>query len=243
MTDKTVKIYQIYYLPEQVSKLDPAFEPYDNCNPIWGLDTSRKLREYPVMRKTGYQRAQDEKADIWGFVSHKWQEKTNIPGQKFVDFIKANPDNDVWFMEPMFHPFNPFMNPWLHGDIHHPGISEIPNSFVTFTDKKIDVRKIPMPLCFYNFFAGTKLFWDTFFKFNDRMVELANQNPNLYKALFETSAGHGNDLTVPFFIFVIERMMPTTITLTNMRWAGLKYRHGDFNVLENELLDFLNKTY
>jgi hypothetical protein len=243
MNNQNIKIYQIYYLDEQVSRLDPAFTPYNNCNPPYDKETSNRLREWPIIRTHGLERAVEDKADIWGFVSYKWDEKTLIPGQKFVDFIKNNPDNDVWFMEPNYKPFNPFLNSWVQGDMFHPGISNIANTFFQFNGKEINLKKIPMPLCWYNFFAGTKKFWDTYFSIMDSIIVQCNNNPELKKVVFETGAGHGNDPTVPYFIFIVERMFPTIITLMGLDSAGLKYKNNDFVVEPNNLLDVTSKLY
>jgi hypothetical protein len=243
MTEKNVNIYQIYYLAEQLSKMDPAFIPYDNSNPPYSAEESNKLREWPILRTHGLERAQKDNADIWGFVSYKWQEKTQITGQKFVDFIKANPDNDVWFMEPHFKPFNPFMNSWVHGDMFHPNISQIPNSFMAIDNIPVNVRKMTMPLCFYNFFAGTKKFWDLYFSYIDQIIEISKKNPQLHKALFETGAGHGNDSTVPYFIFVVERMFPVVMTLGNLNHIGLKYHTNDFLVNPKQLISVVDELY
>jgi hypothetical protein len=243
MTDKNVKIYQIYYLNEQVSKLDPAFVPYDNSNPPYTAEESNKLREWPILRTHGLERAKKDNADIWGFVSYKWDEKTQIPGQKFVDFIKANPDNDVWFMEPHYKPFNPFMNSWIQGDMFHPGITKIVNSIMTLNNIPLDVRKMTMPLCYYNYFAGTKKFWDIFFNYIDQIISVANNNTGFYKSLFETGAGHGNDPTVPYFIFIVERMFPTVITLSGLKHIGLKYHTNDFLIDPKQLISVVDTLY
>ena len=243
MSEKNVKIYQIYYLNEQVSRLDPAFTPYDNCNPPYDKDTSNRLREWPIIRTHGLERAKNDNADIWGFVSYKWDEKTLISGQKFIDFIKTNPDNDVWFMEPNYKPFNPFMNSWIQGDLFHPGISNIVNSFLQFDSTKIDVRKIPMPICYYNFFAGTAKFWNRYFQVMDNLIKICENDPELKKIVFETGAGHGNDPTVPYFIFIVERMFPTIISLMGLDSAGLKYKHNDFVISPSSILEFVDRIY
>jgi len=238
-----VKIYQIYYLKEQLSRLDTAFTPYDNINPPYSAEESNKLREWPILRTYGLQRAEQDNADIWGFVSYKWDEKTNIPGQKFVDFIKANPDNDVWFMEPHYKPFSPFMNSWVQGDIFHPDISKMANAFLKANNISVDIAKVPMPLCYYNFFAGTRKFWITFFDFIDNMILFAKNNSDFHKAIFETGANHGNDKTVPYFIFLVERMFPTAITLAGLNYIGLKYHTNDFLIETNHLISVVNKIY
>ena len=62
----------------------------------------------------------------------------------------------------------------------------------------------------------------------DAIIEASKKSQNLDQILFHTGAGHGNDPTVPYFIFVVERMFPTLLALSNLKSAGLKYKHADF---------------
>jgi hypothetical protein len=77
----------------------------------------------------------------------------------------------------------------------------------------------------------------------DSIIVQCNNNPELKKVVFETGAGHGNDPTVPYFIFIVERMFPTIITLMGLDSAGLKYKNNDFVVEPNNLLDVTSKLY
>jgi hypothetical protein len=238
-----IKIYQIYHRPELAAKLDLAFVPYDHCeftknNP----EESLKWREWPIIRQHGLARAQADGADVWGFVSYAFNEKTNTTGQQFINFIQSNPDNDVWFMEPRYFPVNPFMNPWIQGDMFHPGISNIVNGFLQVNGKPIDVRKIPMPICWYNFFAGTEKFWARYFNMVDRMLAIADSNLEFKHILLETGPEHRGTTTTPYFIFVVERLFPTMLALTDIKYAGLHYRHNDFNV-PAEIFDTINLLY
>lgn len=229
--DRSVNIYQIYHKPELKVHLDPAFIPFDHCDfTAQNPELSAAWREWPILRNFGLQRAQEDNAEVWGFVSYKWAEKTQVPGQKFVDFIRANPDNDVWFMEPRYMPFNPFVNSWIQGDMFHPGISKIVNSVMSINGHKANFRHIPMPLCYYNFFAGTEKFWSTFLSIIDKLIDTCQKDEALNKLVFETSANHGNDASVPYFIFLVERMFPTVITLSGLNYLGLKYHTNDFLV-------------
>jgi hypothetical protein len=244
MPNQSVNIYQIFHKPELVNQLDPAFVPFDHCeftakNP----DESNRWREWLILNDIGYKRAQQDQADVWGFVSYKWQEKTQISGQKFVDFIRNNPDNEVWFMEPHYKPFNPFMNTWVQGDMFHPSISKIPNSFMTLYGHKLDVKKMTLPLCYYNFFAATKKFWDVFLETMNTIIDLSKQSTDLHNALFNFGAGHGNDPTIPHWIFVVERMFPVIMALSGMNHIGLKYHTNDFLVDPKNLVEVVEKLY
>ena len=87
-----INIYQIFHKTELKSLLDPDFIPLDHCdytqnNP----EESNKWREWPILKKIGYDLAKADDADIWGFVSYKFNEKTNCSGKDFINFIKNKP--------------------------------------------------------------------------------------------------------------------------------------------------------
>jgi hypothetical protein len=223
------KIYQIYHKPELLSFLDPAFIPFDHCEyTIENPEQSNIWREWPILRDIGFKKAQQDNADVWGFVSYKFNEKTNIKGQQFLNFIKDNPNNDVWFMEPQYVPKSPFMNCWHQGEIYHPGVSSVPNFMFKAAGNDIDVTTLNLRYCWYNFFVGNSKFWNIYFEAIDNILDTANKIPELHKFLFEESAGHGTDPRVPYWIFVVERMFPTLLALSDLRSAGLAYYHNDF---------------
>jgi hypothetical protein len=93
----TVKIYQSFYEDSQVPKLDRAFTPYD-------------VREspFPYLYETYWimqiydSGAYDEK-EYCGLVSWKFNQKTGITGDRFLEFMERNPDFDVYFINP--YPF------------------------------------------------------------------------------------------------------------------------------------------
>ena len=87
-----------------------------------------------------------------------------------------------------------------------------------------------MRLCWYNFFAGTEKFWNLYFEVIDTIINVADQHPGLKEVLFQTGAGHGNDPRVPYFIFVVERMFPTILAMSDLKAAALVYSHNDFQL-------------
>jgi hypothetical protein len=222
-----VKIYQIYYLDEQKSKLDSDFIPYDNTA-LTGSDlASRKLREWTVLLGDGQKRAKEDNADIWGFTSHKFAEKTNATGKDFIKFIHDNPGYDVWFMEPQYVN-NPFINVWDQGESCHPGIIQLINTVFKYSNIDIDVCPIPMPFCYFNFFAGNQKFWDILLGAVNEIIETSKHLPQLDKMLFYEEAGHKSDSTIPYFPFVAERMASTVMALGDIKSVGMPFYHSDF---------------
>jgi hypothetical protein len=202
-----------------VLSLDSAFVPFNNS----GCPFSTQLREWPIIRNSGYKKSIEDKADIWGFVSHSFYMKTQTKGIDFINFIKNNPDNDVWFMEPIHYSTN-YFNPWHQGDQRHPNISYMTNIILNKLGLNVDVNNIQMKFCWCNFFAGTKEFWDIYFNIIDSIYDISKNDEYLNKMLFYTGANHGIDPNVPYFIFIVERMFPTILALTkDLKSIGFKY--------------------
>jgi hypothetical protein len=224
MNDKNIKVYQIYHNNNLTLKLDSAFIPYDHSvfteqNP----ELSWKMHEWPVIRDFGFKRAIEDKADIWGFVSYKFNIKTGTRGQDFIDFIKNNPDNHVWFMEP-YYPNNDYFNPWTQGDIYHSNISDVANYAFRKLGFDIDVRRIHMPFCWYNYFVGTKEFWNTFFTITNEIEKMCETDEYLNDYLFYKQASPHYP-GIPYFIFFVERLISLIFVTFNLKSKGFRYEY------------------
>ena len=215
-----INIYQIYFSPDQLPKLEKEFIPYSNICPI----TLPTLREWPIMRYNGFNRALKDNADIFGFVSHKFREKTQVTGSEFLSFIQENPGNDVWFLEPI-NPTPWHYNVWRQGEFWHPGISSLTNKIFKKMGMNLpDVMNIAMPFCWYNFFAATTQFWEKYFLFTEEFLDTAREDEELRYLLlqnYENTSHHGEN--VPYFSFIMERMISTIMALDKTKAAGLKY--------------------
>jgi len=213
-------IYQIYFKPEQEPTLDPEFVPYDNTK-----NPRPELREWYIWDQM-YTQVRHQ--DAWGFVSHKFTEKTGITGKQFMDHIAANPDADVWFVNPCVLNESVFANSWEQGDLHHPGISEIGNTFL----RKLgwddpDVKSLVLDrsvTMFANYVVGTRKFWDEFMEFSRKLFTEADTDPEFKHSVF--GAGVSNyipDPSLPMFTFLIERLIPTFLDSTDFKTAPYVY--------------------
>ena len=117
------KIFQIYFKPELKSQCDSLFTPLDNtANP------RPELREWDVWNRE-HETILEQNLDLWGFVSWKFKEKTNLSAEQAFAHINDNPGYDVYLFNPCIVNEALFTNNWEQGDIHHPGISQIGNAF------------------------------------------------------------------------------------------------------------------
>jgi hypothetical protein len=221
-----MKIFQIYYKLELAQHCDPAFTPYDNT-----ANVSPELREWAVWERF-YEGMQSgilsEELDLWGFVSWKFKEKTNLSGEQFVDWINANPGYDVYFVNPCIVNEAVFVNSWEQGDIHHPNISDIGNSFLTKLGyEDVSVRDMVLDrncTMFANYIVGTRKFWDEFMAFSNQLFIEAEKDPVFKHQVFGAGlSNYAHDKSLPNFTFLIERLIPTFIDLKGFN--GLAYQY------------------
>lgn len=219
-----MKVFQIYYQEQQLTKLDPTFEPYDNTE-----NPRPDLCEWYVWDKI-YQQCCDAGLDYWGFVSWKFKDKTNLTGEQVYKWIDDNPGHDVYLLNPCILNEALFANSWEQGDIHHPNISTIGNTFL----KKIgypepDVRNIILDrnkTVFSNYVVGNRKFWDKFMDFSRKLFTEAEKDAQFNDDVF--GAGRSNyipDPSLPNFTFLIERLIPTFLELESFDSIGYTYEH------------------
>ena len=216
------KIFQIYFKPELKNHCDPAFTPLDN------IDNPRPdLREWYVWDKE-HENILQQELDYWGFVSWKFKEKTNLTGEQAFNFINANPGNDVYLFNPCIVNEACFANSWEQGDIHHPNISDIGNTFFAKLGyEDVDVKSMVLDrnaTVFANYVVGNRKFWTKFMEFSRKLFTEAEKDPEFKHAVFgEGLSNYAHDRSLPNFTFLIERLIPTFLELEDLTSIGYKH--------------------
>jgi hypothetical protein len=217
-----IKVFQIYYKPELKVHLDPVFEPLDNTD-----NPNPELREWDVWNREHEARMASD-LDYWGYVSWKFKEKTGLTGEQVISFILSNPGQDCYLLNPCIVNEALFANSWEQGDIHHPNISEIGNSFL----KKIgygdvDVKSMLLDrhtTVFANYIVGSRKFWEKFMEFSRKLFTEAEKDPEFKHQVFgEGLSNYAHDKSLPNFTFLIERLIPTFLELEHIQSMGYKH--------------------
>ena len=213
-----IKAHQIYFLKDQIPKLDPAFLPYDNSG-----CTVPDEREYFVFR-TEYAAGRIDPNTLTGYLSWKFGEKTQISGQDFKTFCDSNSGFDVYFINP--YPMEICLgNVWQQGDERHPGILELTQHIFDQINYSIELKNIPAALrhdAFCNFWVGNKKFWDSYMNFCKPIYDYIQdglQEP--YKSKLFTKADPYR--TASYFAFIFERLF-TTFLATHPKIKAKGYR-------------------
>ena len=217
-----IKVFQIYYKPELKVHLDPVFEPLDNTD-----NPRPELREWDVWNREHEKRMASD-LDYWGYVSWKFKEKTGLTGEQVISFILSNPGQEAYLLNPCIVNEALFANSWEQGDIHHPNISDIGNSFL----KKIgygdvDVKSMLLDrnaTVFANYIVGSRKFWEKFMDFSRKLFTEADKDPEFKHQVFgEGLSQYAHDKTLPNFTFLIERLIPTFLELEQLSSIGYKH--------------------
>jgi hypothetical protein len=217
-----MKIYQIYYKQEQLPYLDSAFVPYNNSK-----NPQPELNEWAVWNDF-YDTADYKELNIWGMLSWKFKQKTNLTGQQFIDFINANPGYDVYFVNPAIINEAVFLNGWEQGDFYHPGLSEIADNFLTkigYTD--ILVKELVLDrstTMFASYFVATKDFWNQYMQFTRKIFSEADKDIEFNNQVFGAGLSNYNlNKNLPQFPFLNERLISTFIDLKGFNSLAYQY--------------------
>jgi hypothetical protein len=212
-----LKIYQIYYKPEQLSTLDSNAIPLDNTENL-----NPGLREYPIFKK-GMDQAIKDGATHFGFLSPKFEDKARCSVKKFQDFCEGafNAGADVVFLNPKFVLEAVSTNVFTQGEVWHPGICDLTNTILfrmykTSNANKLDVRNFLMNkhvYAFCNYFVGSVKFWKGYTHFVDHFLAEVDKDEKIRSLMYEVSAGYNFDKAIPFYSFVVERLFSAYLFL------------------------------
>lgn len=242
-----IQIYQICYLPEHLLQVKNPLIPYNNLENL-----NPELCEYPIF-KSGKVYAIQKNLDLWGFVSPKFEMKTGISGQQFIDFIETDPTRaDVYFINPT--PINESLSPSVltQGENCHPGIidlisrnikkmnlpNELNNLWINLPNLWMDSKTFA--LC--NYFVGNRKFWSEYLTFVDLFLAAVKSNETDYDMMFKAGANYGPNKKLPYFTFVVERLFSLFINITTLRVNHYTYTRDELlqkTKLSPQILDEL----
>ncbi len=200
-----ILIHQIYYDESQYVLLNKGFIPY--YNPV--SESSKIWHENEVFFKE-YLSGGIGNSGLYGYLSWRFEEKTQISALEFIDFIDKNPDYDVYFINPFPELADVFPNVWDQGEFHHPGINSLVK--LLFNHVGISINLDAMinnqdTLLYCNYWVGNKKFWDAYMKFTLPIFNYLNGLTE--EELTKYTANSGYHTAVGFVTFIMERMFST----------------------------------
>ncbi|MBU3574782.1 hypothetical protein [Polynucleobacter sp. UK-Mo-2m-Kol15] len=156
-------------------------------------------------------------AEYTGLFSPKFQLKTHITGEEFIDFVNSNPGGDVYFINPFPQIKYWSYNVWMQGEIAHPGLKKAAKQLLEAAKIPIDIERTPRHgsnlLAYSNFWVGTPNFLE---KYIVGILKPINQflleNPN-HPATIGVLAMTKHTVSAPLLPFIIERLFSTYLSL------------------------------
>lgn len=215
-----LQVHQIYFDDAQVPHLEPAFLHYKN------LMNFNRLFEQNVIESAMH--IADADADAWGFASWKFRYKTNMPGEDWLRFMQDNSQADAWYMEPISVPHNPYVNPWAHGEAHHPGMMERATKICQRLGYKLDCEKDPLPLCFFSYFALRRDVWQRYLDTITEIKKIIAADPVLEHQMYHDFALYGPNSNIPFYTFFAERFITTFLKEEGIASVAMPYHNQWF---------------
>lgn len=212
-----IAIYEPQYLPGQ-SPSEPAFRPLKLENNDYA-----DWREFKIIVDM-YRRGLHREQRYTGLFSPKFNLKTRVSGEKFVDFVRANAESDVCFINAFPQLAYISFNAWMDGEESHPGLAQRAQALLDACDigwRVADLpRQDPKVLCYCNFWVGTERFWDAYV--GGLLLPVARfleENPTHPASLSAFEPTRHTDRAV-FLPFIVERLFS----------SFLSKRSGEFSI-------------
>jgi hypothetical protein len=197
-------IFQILTHYTARTALDSGFGVVDNSSndrPDWF--------EYWPIRKFLLSEALDEAA-FYGFLSPKFQSKTNLTSSQVFEFIRHCDDaTDVVLFSPSIHTGAQFLNVFEHGDAEHPGLLATSKKLFDRIDSDVNLDELitdSRNTVHSNYFVAKPRFWRAWLSINEQMFSIAEAGADdLGKALTSATSYRGR-AEVQMKIFIMERI-------------------------------------
>jgi hypothetical protein len=216
---KKNNIYQIYFKENQRANLNKEFIPYFKSE-----NEEIEWREYWTFVKN--KRHAIASKGLTGYVSWKFQKKSKVTPQKFLDFIEKNPGFDVYFLNPFPLDALLFESVWQHGDFYHPGLTEFTASLLRKAGYEIDIlgqTNRPDQAGYSNYWVANSKFWKLYTQFTRPLEQYIRHQltPDESKYLYTIADPVSNCSHIPF---IFERMF-TTLLVHNKELRSISYEY------------------
>ncbi|WP_135622599.1 hypothetical protein [Solemya pervernicosa gill symbiont] len=160
--------------------------------------------------------------DWYGFLSPKFQRKTQLDPQHVIQMIKENSQHaNVALFSPGWDQNAFFKNPWEQGEIWHPGITQLSQDFVSYLNLDIDLESLvtdSYSAVFSNYVIAKKEYWVEWKRIPQKSFLFSEENKGKLGSSQNTSYSSSRN-QYPMKTFIQER------------FASLILTTGEFQVL------------
>ena len=217
-----LRIFQIYYQPEQREQLEPTFEPYNNegdRSPLLEFNVFQKLAKSELVQG----------ADLWGALSWKFAQKTELSGASLRQTIADNPGYDVYYCNPYPELESQYHNLWLQGEVSHPDFLTLCQAFFEAADldpAAINAFTPSQHFAASNYFVASPKFWRSYIEFVTSTIAKAEARlPDSAKdMLYSPSADRiGAHAGASYLPFIVERLFGLFLAEQGKTFKAFKY--------------------
>lgn len=194
--------------------VDEGFIPMnnmENLRPDW--------REYWSIRHFLLSQKIDLEA-YYGFFSPKFCEKTNLNSSDVHEFLQSQ-TADVVSFSPFFDQIAFFINPFIQGEISHPGLLSCSQRFFDGANISLDIKNLvadQRTTIFCNFFAAKGKFWLSWLARCEKLFVLCEGNSSQLAKELNSLVQYKPNESVAMKVFLIERMV--TIILNTEEYSS-----------------------
>lgn len=216
-----IKLFGICYKPEHFSAIESKYDAWDNLE-----NPTPELCEYPIFNRA-YTSVLTKDLDYWGLVSPKFESKSALTGNQFLDWVTVQVQNDpkdVYFLNPVPIVEAIFPGTIQHGENCHPGLLGLLQRHIPYGEK-LNLANLYMDcntfsMC--NYFVGNRKFWENYTSFVNGFLKSVESNPADKQMMYATGANYGRDKSIPYFTFVVERLFSIFL---NMYGPNITHAH------------------
>lgn len=213
------RIYQICYSNETLANIPHGFLILDNSKnerPDW--------REYWAIRNFITNNYLSDNV-LYGFLSPKFEAKTNLDHEKIQDFLKINyNDESIVTFSPFWDLMAIFKNVFEQGDFFHGGLSDVcqklADNYLGGVNLKDSITNSKNTI-FCNYFLAKRNFWLEWIALGEIIFKISEKNESELAAQLNAPTTYGEQ-QLPMKIFVQERLA-TICLLCNTHFKSLNY--------------------
>lgn len=197
---QNIEIHQIFYDDETAALVAPEAKPLDNTDgaPDW-------FEFWPILH---YLRQNDLRDDtLYGFVSPQFARKTGVTVKEAIAFAQQQEDAQVILYSSQWMMRHFFLNPWLQGDYHHPGLIERASEFFDAIGHFVDLSHYVSDnsnSVTSNYMIADRSFWLSWRELAEAYFDFV-QNSSLGKR-HEDATRYLDKPGYPFKAFIQERL-------------------------------------
>jgi hypothetical protein len=229
-----IKVRQIYFSKEQVSKVS------ENCFPFYNTSDfeSDLFLEYSVILKS-YLDGFYKEGDLAGVLSWRFFEKARKTEYEFFEFIRKNPGYDVYFINPFMEQVTMYDSVWKQGGTNHPGLLEIADSIfqkLGYGFKASDVKNTSADTLYCNYWIGSPAFWEKYIGFTKPIHDYILENKNDTEIVDKLKSNAPYHYPVSYIPFLMERLFSTLLWKdSSIKYLAYEYSQLEIANLINEL--------